>query len=200
LAIAPGEISCAYKGFKREMREFGHNGGSRGDHLFFSAVRGDRRKRFRYFRVGSRFAPGGPGRLVRADAFDALFLRSKRNGVGLFFSIWSSTVQDDFAIARASDRFFLPFRGVHAKRAGNRFRVSSKSMECEGPRMTKSRRPASIYSSILRSDTRDAQIAEKLLACEATSQGCRASPAMIKTASPPPSGQARSVVLCSIVR
>jgi hypothetical protein len=71
------------------------------------------------------FAPGGEAALERADALDAVFSEEQRHtGAGGF--VRSSTVENDFAIARQAVVLFLQFAGIHAKSARNRFRVGFK--------------------------------------------------------------------------
>src|SRR5437870_6354650 len=70
-------------------------------------------------------APGAQTALQRADARDAVFPEEQRHtGAGGF--VWSSTVEDDFAIARQAVVLLLQFLGVHVKGAGNSFRIGFK--------------------------------------------------------------------------
>jgi hypothetical protein len=57
-----------------------------------------------------------------ADAFDALFSEEERHtGAGGF--VWSSAIEDDFAVAGETVVFMLELGGIHTKSAGNGFRV-----------------------------------------------------------------------------
>ena len=60
-----------------------------------------------------------------ADTGDALSSEEQRHtGAGGF--VWSSTVEDDFAIAGQAIVFFLEFFGVNAESARNGFGISFK--------------------------------------------------------------------------
>src|SRR6266481_7591533 len=66
--------------------------------------------------------PGIQAALERPDMPYAFFPEEKRHtGAGGF--VWSSTVEDDFAVTRQSLISLLEFTRVHAKCAGNRLGV-----------------------------------------------------------------------------
>jgi hypothetical protein len=70
-------------------------------------------------------APGVQAALQGADAFDAVFSEEQRHtGAGGF--VWSSTVKDDFAVARQTVVLLFQLLGVHAEGAGNGFRIGFK--------------------------------------------------------------------------
>jgi hypothetical protein len=69
------------------------------DELFFSAGGSDYGSDFDIFEWVAEFAPGVEAALQGADTFDALFSEEQRHtGAGGF--VWSSTVENDFAVAR----------------------------------------------------------------------------------------------------
>src|SRR5258705_2122169 len=70
----------------------------------------------------AEFTPGIQAALERPDMHHAFFPEEKRHtGAGGF--VWSSTVEDDFAVALQSLISLLEVTRVHAKCAWNRFRV-----------------------------------------------------------------------------
>ena len=70
----------------------------------------------------AELAPGVESALERPDTFHTFVSEEQRHtGAGGF--VWSSTVKNDLAIARQPFIGLLEFAGIHAKRAGNRFRV-----------------------------------------------------------------------------
>ena len=73
----------------------------------------------------AEFAPGIQAALQGADALHAFAPEQQRHpGAGRF--VGSSTVKDDFTIARKLLILFLEFAGIDAKGAGNGFRVGFK--------------------------------------------------------------------------
>ena len=91
-----------------------------------SALRAARRLRpFRLCRrVGevAALAPGLQSALQGPDAFDAVLSQEQRHtGAGSF--VGSSTVKNDFAIARQAVAFFFEFPGFDMQRSGNNFRL-----------------------------------------------------------------------------
>jgi len=84
------------------------------------------------FRLGSQsdgvywvatFAPSVEATLQRADALDAFFSEEQRHtGAGSF--VWSSTVENDFAVARQAIVLFFQLLRLNAEGAGNGFGVS----------------------------------------------------------------------------
>jgi len=73
----------------------------------------------------ARLAPSIQSALQRPDVLHALFSEEQRHtGAGSF--VWSSAVEDHFAVRRQPIALFLQFLHVHAKRAGNRFGVRLK--------------------------------------------------------------------------
>ena len=73
----------------------------------------------------AEFAPGVQSALQRADMLDALSSKEQRHtGAGGF--VWSSAVEDDFAVGRQAVGFFLQLLCVNAECAGNGFRVGFK--------------------------------------------------------------------------
>ena len=81
-------------------------------------------ERWRVKRVAA-FAPSVEAAQQRANARDAFLPEEQRHtGTGGF--VWSSTVEDDFAIARQAVVLLLQFLGVHVKGAGNSFRIGFK--------------------------------------------------------------------------
>jgi len=67
--------------------------------LFFSGGRSDYGSDFDIIEWVAEFAPGVEAALQGADTFDALFSEEQRHtGAGGF--VWSSTVENDFAVAR----------------------------------------------------------------------------------------------------
>jgi hypothetical protein len=68
------------------------------------------------------FAPGFEAAFERANTRDALFSEEERHtGAGGF--VWSSAIEDDFAIAGQAIVFLLELLGVHAEGAGNGFGI-----------------------------------------------------------------------------
>lgn len=68
------------------------------------------------------FAPGFEAAFEGADTLDALFSEEERHtGAGSF--VWSSAVENDFAIAGQTVVFFFELLGIHAEGAGNGFGV-----------------------------------------------------------------------------
>ena len=69
------------------------------DELFFSGDGSDYGSDFDIFEWVAEFAPGVEAALQGADTFDALSSEEQRHtGAGGF--VWSSTVENDFAVAR----------------------------------------------------------------------------------------------------
>ena len=69
-----------------------------------------------------QFPPGIESALERPDMSYAFISEEQRHtGAGGF--VWSSTVENDFAVARQPFIGYLQFASVHPKSAGNRFRV-----------------------------------------------------------------------------
>jgi hypothetical protein len=75
--------------------------------------------------IGERVAllsPSVQAALQGADVLNALLPKEQRHtGAGGF--VWSSTVEDDLAVARQTTGGFLQFLGVYAKCTGDSFRV-----------------------------------------------------------------------------
>jgi hypothetical protein len=68
------------------------------------------------------FAPGFQAAFERADTRDALSSEQQRHtGAGGF--VWSSTIENDFAIAGQAVVFLFQLLGVHAEGAGNGFGI-----------------------------------------------------------------------------
>ncbi len=68
------------------------------------------------------FAPSFEAAFEGANTFDALFSEEERHtGAGGF--VWSSAVEDDFAIARQTIVFLLELLGIHAEGTRNGFGV-----------------------------------------------------------------------------
>src|ERR1043166_9103187 len=98
--------------------------GSRGRRNLVGGRRGDGGGKYRFdvFHGIAKITPGVESTLERADASDALpFEEQRHTGAGGF--VWSSTVQNDFAIARETVAVFLEFLGIDAKGAGDGFRI-----------------------------------------------------------------------------
>ena len=110
----------------------------------------------------AEFAPGIQAALQRADAPDALFSEEQRHtGAGGF--VWSSTVENDFAVARQAIVFLFQFVGVHAKRAGNRFRVSFEVHGVAQVNDDQFLAGVNFLLQFFRSDARNAQVAQEFL-------------------------------------
>jgi hypothetical protein len=70
----------------------------------------------------AEIAPCVEAALQRPNMFHTFVSKEQRHtGAGGF--VWSSTVENDFAVARQPIVGLLEFTRVHAKRAGDRFRV-----------------------------------------------------------------------------
>jgi hypothetical protein len=69
------------------------------------------------------FAPSIQTALQRADAGDAFFSEKQRH-TGASGFVWSSAVEDDFAVARQAVILRFELLRVHTERAGNGFRIS----------------------------------------------------------------------------
>ena len=68
------------------------------------------------------FAPGFQAAFERANTGDALFSEEERHtGAGGF--VWSSAIENDFAIAGQAIVFLFELLGVHTEGAGNGFGV-----------------------------------------------------------------------------
>ncbi len=107
-------------------------------------------------------APFFQAALQRADALNAFFPEKQRHtGAGGF--VWSSTVEDDVAIARQALVVFLEFASIHAKGAGDglrlRFEVHGVAQVHDGDLFLR----VQFFLQLRYSDPRDAQVAEKFL-------------------------------------
>jgi hypothetical protein len=68
------------------------------------------------------FAPGSQAALQGANALDAVFSEEQRHtGAGGF--VWSSTIEDHFAVARQAVVFLLQLLGFHVQGSGNDLRL-----------------------------------------------------------------------------
>ena len=71
------------------------------------------------------FAPSLQTALQRPNPLDAILPEEQRHtGAGSF--VWSSAIENDFAVAWQTVILLLQIRGIHAKSAGNGMRVGLK--------------------------------------------------------------------------
>src|SRR6266436_5088865 len=107
--------------------------------------------------------PGIQAALERPNMPYAFFPEEKRHtGAGGF--VWSSTVEDDFAVARQPLVGLLEFARVHAKGAGDRLRVG---LEVNGMAQIHDRERftgVQFFLQLFRADAGNSQFAEESLA------------------------------------
>ena len=108
-------------------------------------------------------APSVEAALQRANALDALLPEEQRHtGAGGF--VWSSTVEDDFAVAGQTVVLFFQGLGVHAESAGNSFRIG---FEVHGMAEVDDNQffaGVDFFLQFIHGDARNAQVAQKALA------------------------------------
>ena len=108
------------------------------------------------------FAPGVEAALERADAGDALFSEEQRHtGAGGF--VWSSTVENHFAVAGQPFVFLLQLLGVHAESAGDGFRLGFEIHVVAEIDDDKFFAGVNLFFQFLDADAGNAQVAEEFL-------------------------------------
>jgi len=109
------------------------------------------------------FAPGFQATLQGADIRDAVFSEEQRHtGAGGF--VWSSTVEDDLAIAGQAVVLFFQLLGVHAEGARNGFGVSLEIHRVAQVHDDEFFAGVELLFQFIDGDAGDAQITKKTLA------------------------------------
>src|SRR5260370_1684131 len=109
------------------------------------------------------FAPGIQAALQRADTLDAILPEEQRHtGAGGF--VWSSTVEDYFAVAGQKVVLLFQLLGVHAEGAGNGFRIGFKVHGVAQIDNDQFFAGVEFFFQFFHGDARDAQVAQKTLA------------------------------------
>src|SRR5882672_2274769 len=119
-------------------------------------------ERWRVKRVAA-FAPSVEAAQQRANARDAFLPEEQRHtGTGGF--VWSSTVEDDFVVARQTVVLLLQLLGIYAESAGNRLRIGFEVHRVAQINDDEFFAGVEFFFEFVDGDARDAQVAQKSLA------------------------------------
>ena len=109
------------------------------------------------------FAPGIQAALQRPNPRDAFLPEEQRHtGAGGF--VWSSTVEDDFVVARQAVVLFLQLLGINAESAGNRFGIGLEVHRVAEINDDEFFTGVEFFFEFVDGDARNAQVAQEALA------------------------------------
>src|SRR5260370_37941114 len=111
------------------------------------------------------FAPGIQTTQQRPNPLDAILPEEQRHtGAGGF--VWSSTVEDYFAVARQPVVLLFQLLGVHAERAGNGFRIGFEFHRVAQVDNDEFFARVEVLFEFVHRNARDAQLAQQAPAAE----------------------------------